>query len=106
VAYPKTIKSFVRRAGRTTSGQTKAFDELGPKFLLPYQPAPLDFVAAFANAAGPGDNENINRPTVLETVCMGRHSPQPRCCRAPTFCAAKCMNPAWARCSSALVSKI
>ncbi len=61
VAFPKTIKSFVRRAGRTTTGQTKAFEELGPKFLLPYQAAPLDFNQAFA-AAGDGDN----RPTVLE----------------------------------------
>lgn len=66
VAFPKTIKSFVRRAGRTTSGQTKAFDELGPTFLLPYQPAPLDFAAAFADAAAAGDPENSSRPTVLE----------------------------------------
>ena len=62
VAYPKTIKSFVRRAGRTTSGQSKAFGELGPKFLLPYQPSALDFSAAFANAA----SDSSNRPTVLE----------------------------------------
>ncbi|PKO61810.1 MAG: tRNA (guanosine(46)-N7)-methyltransferase TrmB [Betaproteobacteria bacterium HGW-Betaproteobacteria-18] len=67
VAYPKTIKSFVRRAGRTTSGQTKAFDELGPRFLLPYQAGVLDFAATFseaANAAGPDDS--TSRPTVLE----------------------------------------
>ncbi len=61
VAFPKTIKSFVRRAGRTTSGQTKAFEELGPKFLLPYQAAPLYFAQAFA-ATGNSDT----RPTVLE----------------------------------------
>jgi tRNA (guanine-N7-)-methyltransferase len=65
VAFPKTIKSFVRRAGRTTSGQTKAFDELGPRFLLPYQPASLDFAAAFADAADAA-SENSPRPTVLE----------------------------------------
>jgi tRNA (guanine-N7-)-methyltransferase len=65
VAFPKTIKSFVRRAGRTTSGQTKAFEELGPKFLLPYQPVPLDFAAAFADAEA-GDPANSKRPTVLE----------------------------------------
>jgi len=51
VAYPKTIKSFVRRAGRTTTGQTKAFEDLGPQFLLPYQANALDFVAAYAYAA-------------------------------------------------------
>jgi tRNA (guanine-N7-)-methyltransferase len=47
VAYPKTIKSFVRRAGRTTAGQTKAFEALGPRFVLPYEAAPLDAAAAF-----------------------------------------------------------
>jgi tRNA (guanine-N7-)-methyltransferase len=51
VAYPKTIKSFVRRAGRTTTGQTKAFAELGPRFILPYRPQPLDALAAFGRAA-------------------------------------------------------
>jgi tRNA (guanine-N7-)-methyltransferase len=64
VAYPKTIKSFVRRAGRVTSGQTKAFDEQGPHFLLPYQAGSLDFAAAFAEAGNP--NEISPRPTVLE----------------------------------------
>ena len=38
VEFPKTIKSYVRRAGRTTSGQAKAFEELGPRFVLPYTP--------------------------------------------------------------------
>lgn len=47
VAYPKTIKSYVRRAGRTTTGQAKAFEELGPHFLLQYQKAPLDAAAAY-----------------------------------------------------------
>ncbi len=66
VAFPKTIKSFVRRAGRTTSGQSKAFEELGPKFLLPYLPAPLDLARAFTDAATAGGNGNNTRPTVLE----------------------------------------
>ena len=43
VAYPKAIKSFVRRAGRTTTGQAKAFEDLGPKFLQPYQASQLDY---------------------------------------------------------------
>jgi tRNA (guanine-N7-)-methyltransferase len=46
----------VRRAGRTTTGQAKAFDQLGPRFLLPYEPKPLDFRAAFGRDA----------PTILE----------------------------------------
>lgn len=36
--YLKTIKSFVRRAGRITTGQSKAFVDLGEQFLLKYQP--------------------------------------------------------------------
>ncbi|WP_233259459.1 tRNA (guanosine(46)-N7)-methyltransferase TrmB, partial [Ramlibacter sp. WS9] len=56
VAHPRTIRSFVRRAGRTTTGQAKAFTELGPQFLLPYQPQPLDFAQAFGRQA----------PTILE----------------------------------------
>ena len=56
VAHPRTIRSFVRRAGRTTSGQARAFEELGPRFVLPYRGAPLDFVATFGRTA----------PTVLE----------------------------------------
>lgn len=51
VAYPKTIKSFVRRAGRTTTGQAKAFEDLGPRFVLPYAPTPIDANAVFGRAA-------------------------------------------------------
>ena len=47
VAHPRTIRSFVRRTGRVTTGQAKAFEELGPKFLLPYTGQPLDQQAAF-----------------------------------------------------------
>jgi tRNA (guanine-N7-)-methyltransferase len=77
VAFPKTIKSFVRRAGRVTTGQTKAFAELGATYLLPYQPNTLDFVAAYADAERARgldlgfcqnslqDNPQV-RPTILE----------------------------------------
>ncbi len=34
--FLKTIKSFVRRAGRITTGQSKAFEDLGGKYLLNY----------------------------------------------------------------------
>ena len=47
--YFKTIKSFVRRAGRITTGQTKAFVDLGEQFLLPYQPNAIDFIAVWAD---------------------------------------------------------
>jgi len=47
VAHPKTIKSFVMRAGRTTTGQAKALAEWGPRFVLPYTGQPIDAAAAF-----------------------------------------------------------
>jgi tRNA (guanine-N7-)-methyltransferase len=42
VAHPKAIKSFVKRAGRTTTGQAKAFETWGAHYVLPYTGAPLD----------------------------------------------------------------
>ncbi len=51
VVHLRTIRSFVRRAGRTTIGQAKAFDELGPRFVLPYAAAALDFAATFGREA-------------------------------------------------------
>lgn len=51
VSHPKTIKSFVRRAGRTTTGQAKAFETLGPSYVLAYQAAPIDATAAFGRQA-------------------------------------------------------
>ena len=62
VAYPKAIKSFVRRAGRTTTGQAKAFEDLGPKFLQPYQASLLDYATCFS---APGATATA-RPTILE----------------------------------------
>ncbi len=51
VAHPQTIRSFVRRAGRTTTGQTKALQELGPKYIAPFAEAPVDFNRLFGRDA-------------------------------------------------------
>ena len=51
VTHPKTIKSFVRRAGRTTTGQAKAFEDLGPRFIVSYTPAALDAAGVFGRSA-------------------------------------------------------
>ena len=51
ITHPKTIKSFVTRAGRTTSGQAKALADLGPQFVLPFQPLPLHAQAVFGRDA-------------------------------------------------------
>ncbi len=36
VDHPRTIRSYVMRAGRTTEGQARALADLGPRFVLPY----------------------------------------------------------------------
>ncbi len=41
------IRSFVLRAGRTTAGQQRAIDELGPQYLIPFQENSLNLQAAF-----------------------------------------------------------
>jgi len=51
ITHPKTIKSFVTRAGRTTSGQAKALAELGPQFVLPFQSLPLNAPVVFGRDA-------------------------------------------------------
>ena len=45
------MRSFVLRAGRMGSGQQRALDELGPRYLLPYQAAPADWPAHFGRQA-------------------------------------------------------
>jgi tRNA (guanine-N7-)-methyltransferase len=47
------IRSFVLRAGRTTAGQQRAIDELGPRFLLPYQDQVIDLATAFDGSIKP-----------------------------------------------------
>jgi tRNA (guanine-N7-)-methyltransferase len=45
------IRSFVTRAGRLSTAQARALEELGPKFLVPYAKAPLDYAALFGRTA-------------------------------------------------------
>jgi tRNA (guanine-N7-)-methyltransferase len=62
VAFPKNIKSFVKRAGRTTTGQAKAFEVWGPQFLLTYAPEPLNMAKAF----GLNGQDTTPSPVILE----------------------------------------
>ena len=57
-AHPlhRRLKSFVKRGGRTTDGQARAYEQFGPQFLLPYRAETLDYGLAFGRQA----------PTVLE----------------------------------------
>lgn len=52
----RRIRSFVTRAGRVSVAQGRALEELGPRFLVPYDKAPLDLAVAFGRQA----------PTILE----------------------------------------
>lgn len=48
---PRPIKSFVVRAGRMGSGQIKALVELGPRFVLPFEPKRLNPAEVFGRTA-------------------------------------------------------
>ena len=47
------IRSFVLRAGRTTAGQQRAMDQLGPRFIIPFQEANLNLQDAFDGSSKP-----------------------------------------------------
>ena len=47
----RAIRSYVLRAGRMGSGQARALAELGPRFVLPFNDAPLDAAAVFGRSA-------------------------------------------------------
>jgi len=44
-------RSYVLRAGRMGSGQQRALTELGPRYILPFEPTPCDFDAVFGRQA-------------------------------------------------------
>jgi len=54
--YKRAIRSFVTRGGRVTTAQSRAIDELGARFIIPYSQHPLDLAHAFGRDA----------PTILE----------------------------------------
>jgi tRNA (guanine-N7-)-methyltransferase len=63
-AHPRSIRSFVTRAGRITEAQQRALAELWPAYGVEFTPRPLDLAALFGRAAprcceigfGNGDN--------------------------------------------------
>jgi tRNA (guanine-N7-)-methyltransferase len=53
----RPIRSFVLRQGRMSPAQTRAYEELGPKFMVPHEaPAMLDYTKLFGRVA----------PTIVE----------------------------------------
>jgi tRNA (guanine-N7-)-methyltransferase len=51
VLHRRRIRSFVTRAGRVSTGQRRALDELGPSFVVPYTPQPADWDTVFGRHA-------------------------------------------------------
>ena len=49
--FMRQIKTYVLRAGRMGSGQMRAFEQFGPKFLIPYNAERLALEAAFGRPA-------------------------------------------------------
>jgi tRNA (guanine-N7-)-methyltransferase len=47
----RRVRSYVLRGGRMGTGQQRALAELGPRFVLPWQDAPLDFAQVFSRRA-------------------------------------------------------
>lgn len=64
--FMRTVKSFVKRAGRTTTGQAKAFADWGPQFLLSYQQSAINFEALFSDLTGADGTKISQLPVVLE----------------------------------------
>ena len=71
-AHPRSIRSFVTRAGRITAAQQRALEELWPKYGLEFAPGTLDLTALFGrNAArtleiGFGNGDNLQRLAVAQ----------------------------------------
>jgi tRNA (guanine-N7-)-methyltransferase len=49
--HRRRIRSFVTRAGRVSTGQQRALDEFGPRFVVDYQPQDMDWGNAFGRQA-------------------------------------------------------
>ncbi len=67
VPYPRNVRSFVRRAGRTTAGQFRAVEELGPRFLVPYSASLTALTSLYPQLATTADSATTGpAPLVLE----------------------------------------
>jgi tRNA (guanine-N7-)-methyltransferase len=68
----RPIRSFVLRTGRTTVGQAKALEDIGPQYILPYQASAINLEAAYAMIQGSSDPNHVKTgspaatPTIFE----------------------------------------
>jgi hypothetical protein len=87
--HRRRIRSFVTRAGRVSTGQRRAMDELGPRFVVPFTPQQPDWDNVFGRAYWKSVSAWARRPRKSR-----------RTVRATTSSASKYTNQVWARCSS------
>jgi len=62
----RTIKSFVRRTGRTTDAQARAIAELGPQFLIPHALGTIDLIASYADGTVVCGQNDARQRIILE----------------------------------------
>ncbi len=62
IAHPRAVRSFVRRAGRTTAAQARAYDSLGPEFLVPYQASQTALSALYPQFAAVDQHAGAGGP--------------------------------------------
>jgi tRNA (guanine-N7-)-methyltransferase len=69
-AKGRPIRSFVLRTGRTTVGQAKALEDIGPKFILPYQAVTMNLEAARAmiHCAGGQNDHKDTGTSITQTI--------------------------------------
>lgn len=51
IPHPRRVRSFVVRAGRMGTGQVRALQVLGPRYMLPYRAGAADWGAVFGRQA-------------------------------------------------------
>ncbi len=71
VPHPRTLRSFVRRAGRTTAGQARAVEALGPQFLVPYAPSFEPLAALYPQLAPDGGTGHGAAPPLVLEIGFG-----------------------------------
>lgn len=49
--FVRSVRTFVLRAGRMTDAQKKSYNELAPRWCIPFNGKPLDYSAVFGNSA-------------------------------------------------------
>lgn len=83
-AHFKRIRSFVVRAGRTTTGQQQAIDALASRYVIPYSAAALDMEQAFGRKAPVILEIGFGMGDATATIAKARPEDNFLCCEVHT----------------------